>query len=81
MEKLIIYKTPENRVSVMYPCDCGLSTIEIGVKDVPCGLPFWIIDSVNIPSDRTYRDAWDFDAQSLGDPAGVGGAQAPREQK
>lgn len=36
-----------------------LMTIEeIAAKDVPDGIDFHIVDTVNIPSDRTFRNAW-----------------------
>lgn len=30
----------------------------IAQKDVPEGVPFWIIADEEIPTDRTFRDAW-----------------------
>jgi hypothetical protein len=35
-------------------------TIEkIADKDVPAGVPFKIVDAATIPSDRTFRNAWE----------------------
>lgn len=32
----------------------------IANKDVPVGKPFQIVDVSDIPSDRTFRDAWEY---------------------
>jgi hypothetical protein len=37
---------------------------------VPDGVPFRILDEGDIPSDRTYRDAWEAD---FSEPDGYGG--------
>ncbi len=31
---------------------------EIAIKDVPTGKEYHIVDVADIPSDRTFRDAW-----------------------
>jgi hypothetical protein len=57
----IIYQTPEGGVAVIVPVsDCGLTVEEIAAKDVPAGVPFRIVDVSEIPSDRTFRNAWEF---------------------
>jgi hypothetical protein len=32
----------------------------IAAKDVPEGKPYKIVDVADIPTDRTFRDAWEF---------------------
>lgn len=60
----IIYPTPEGGVAIIIPApDCGLTIEEIAAKDVPAGVPFRIIDAADIPSDRTFRNAWEFSAE------------------
>ena len=34
--------------------------------------PYWIVDASSIPTDRTFRSAWEID-ESLGSPNGFGG--------
>lgn len=34
----------------------------IAAKDVPAGKPYKIVDVSDIPSDRTFRDAWEYQA-------------------
>jgi hypothetical protein len=60
----IIYPTPEGGVAIIIPAhDCGLTVEEIAAKDVPAGVPFRIVSSADIPSDRTFRNAWEFSAE------------------
>lgn len=61
MTKRIIYPTPDGGVAVIVPAsDCGLTIEEIAAKDVPAGVEYKIIDTGTIPTDRTFRDAWEF---------------------
>lgn len=69
-EKRIIYATPEGGVAVIVPApDCGLSIEQIAAKDVPAGVAYQIIDAADVPTDRTFRDAWEAD---IVEPDGVG---------
>ena len=59
--KRIIYPTPEGGVAIIVPApDCGLSIQEIAAKDVPAGVEYKIVDVSEVPSDRTFRNAWEF---------------------
>jgi len=60
MNQRIIYPNDDGGVSIIAPADCGLTIEEIAAKDVPAGKPFKIVDITNIPSDRTFRDAWEY---------------------
>lgn len=73
MEKRIIYQVPGQPVAVLIPCECGLTVEQIGKKDVPTGVPFWVVDAADIPSDRAFRDAWELDEAAMGVPDGYGG--------
>ncbi len=55
----IIYQTNEGGVAIIVPADCGLTIEEIAAKDVPAGKPYQIVDVVDIPTDRTFRNAWE----------------------
>jgi hypothetical protein len=73
MTKRIIYRTEEGGVAVIVPLlDCGLSVEEIAKKDVPQGLPYAIVDTESVPSDRTFRAAWEVDPSELNDGVGLG---------
>lgn len=61
MNQRIIYPTDEGGVAVIIPApDCGLTIDEIAAKDVPAGKPFKIVDAADIPADRTFRNAWEY---------------------
>lgn len=67
----IIYKTDDGGVAVIIPApECPLSIEEIAVKDVPEGKPFKIVNVEDIPSDRTFRNAWEVDEAELTDGVG-----------
>jgi hypothetical protein len=61
----IIYPNDEGGVSIIIPSPEALETMtieEIAAKDVPSGKPFKIVDVADIPSDRTFRNAWEYSA-------------------
>lgn len=62
--KRIIYPNDEGGVAVLVPTDEYLQshTIEeLAAKDVPAGKPYQIVDVSDIPSDRTFRNAWTYE--------------------
>ena len=61
MDARIIYPNDDGGVSIVIPApECGLTIEEIAAKDVPEGKPYKIVDVADIPSDRTFRDAWEY---------------------
>ena len=61
MNQLIIYPNDNSGVSILTPApDCGLTIEEIAAKDVPTGKPYKIVDVADIPTDRTFRNAWEY---------------------
>jgi len=48
------------------------TVVEIALKDVPEGKPFWIVNEENIPIDQSFFDAWELDLEALGEPDGYG---------
>ena len=69
----IIYKTDEGGVSVIIPTG-ELPIEDVCQKDVPAGTPYLIVEDDAIPSDRTFRGAWEAD---FSNPDGYGiGADA-----
>jgi hypothetical protein len=57
--KRIIYTNDEGGVAIIVPADCGLTVEEIAAKDVPAGVAYNIVDVSDIPTDRTFRNAWE----------------------
>jgi len=63
MNKRIIYPNNDGGVVVLIPApECGLTIEEIAAKDVPAGKPYKIVDVVDIPTDRTFRNAGEYQA-------------------
>jgi hypothetical protein len=63
MTKRIIYPIDEGGVAIVIPAPEALETMtieEIAVKDVPTGKPFKIVNTEDVPSDRTFRNAWEY---------------------
>ena len=58
MNQRIVYQNDEGGISIIVPADCGLTIEEIAAKDVPTGKVYNIVDVSEIPTDRTFRDAW-----------------------
>ena len=59
MNQRIVYTNDDGTVAVIVPADeCGLTVEQIAVKDVPTGKKYHIVDVSEIPTDRTFRDAW-----------------------
>lgn len=71
----IIFKNEDNSIGIITPTNEALSfaTIEqVAEKDVPHNLPYWIVNTSDIPESRTFREAWEVD-ESFGEPDGFGG--------
>lgn len=63
MNQRIIFPNDEGGVSIIVPApECGLTIEEIAAKDVPAGKPYKIVDVADIPTDRTFRNAWEYTA-------------------
>jgi hypothetical protein len=59
----IIYPTDDGGVAVIIPAPEWLAenSIEaLAAKDVPEGKPYKIVSVDDIPSDRTFRAAWEY---------------------
>lgn len=57
----IIFRKEDGGVAIIIPSqDCGLTIEQIAAKDVPAGVPFRIVEAADIPTDRTFRAAWEF---------------------
>ncbi|EOU9538630.1 hypothetical protein ACOJCD_002422 [Cronobacter dublinensis] len=72
MVQAIVYQNENGGVSVMYPADINIPLLETGMKDVPKGIPFWIISADDLPSDAP-QEAWEIDYENLPEPDGHGG--------
>ena len=63
MNQRIIYPNDDGGVSILIPTPEYLAehTIEeLAAKDVQAGKPYKIVDVSDIPTDRTFRNAWEY---------------------
>ncbi len=58
----ITYPQANGQVAVIIPADHSISIEEIAAKDVPEGLPYKIVESLDIDND--YFNAYEYDAAS-----------------
>lgn len=64
-DKRIIYPTDDGGVAILIPAPEWLAqegnTLEaLAAKDVPAGKPWQIVDTADVPTDRTFRGAWEY---------------------
>ena len=74
MAQVIIYKQDNGVVAVIYPTQEAVDTIgieAIAAKDAPTGKPYKIIDSTDLPADRSQRNGWTVDGAELTDGVGA----------
>ena len=67
MNKILIYSN-NNEVIIVIPCTTELTLIQIGEKDIPNNIPFWIVNYEDLPS--TPQETWKF--ENMGEPSGYG---------
>ena len=82
MNSRIIYPTDDGGVSVIIPapeCLAERTIQEIAAKDVPAGKAYKIIEDDVVPSDRTFRNAWEVDSAILTDGFGAESNEFPKE--
>ena len=56
----ILYPNPDGGISVIYPTG-ELALEHVCKKDVPAGLPYLVVADDVIPTDHSFRDAWEAD--------------------
>ena len=82
MTQRIIYQNDEGGIAIIVPSPEAVEQygIEaIALKDVPAGKPFKIVDTADVPSDRTFRAAWEVDQAVLTDGVGAESNEFPQE--
>lgn len=69
--KRIIYMQSNGVLAVLCPSPNEQRSLdEIAKKDVPTGLKYKIVNVSEIPSDRTFRNAWEINEDELTDGVG-----------
>lgn len=67
MQVVIVFELDGTTAIMAVATNIGLTILQIGEKDVPAGLPFWIVDA------STITDDYVIDTDVLGEPDGYGG--------
>ena len=78
----IVFKNQDGSIGILTPAEeCLLShgLYMIALKDVFFGIPFWIVEDYEIPSDRLFRPAWEI-PEEWGPPSGYGSKYNTFEQ-
>jgi hypothetical protein len=61
VSQIILYTTEDGYLAEVIPAsDCDLTIEEIAAKDVPAGITYHIVNTSELPTDRTFRDAWEW---------------------
>lgn len=84
MNQRIIYQADEGGVAVIVPtpeCLQEHTIEEIAAKDVPAGKPYKIVNVADVPSDRTFRNAWEVDPSTLTDGVGAESSEFPVKEQ
>ena len=55
--KRILFPNDDGGVAIIIPTE----SLELAMKDIPSGKPYLIVDAVDIPTDREFRNAWTAD--------------------
>jgi ribosomal protein S12 len=70
--KRVIFRTEDGGVAVIVPSpNCELTIEQVAAKDVPTGVPYKIVNVADVPSDRTFRNAWEVAVEDLTDGTGA----------
>lgn len=74
MSQVIIYKQDSGTLAVIHPTPEGIALLGIEAiarKDTPTGKPYKIMDTADLPQDRSLRDAWTIADNELTDGVGA----------
>lgn len=75
MYQVIVFEHEGGMAVMAAVTDIGLTILQIGKKDAPAGLPFWIVDASTITEDYVI------DREVLGEPSGYGGTYQSTPQE
>ena len=60
-DKRIVYTRSDGGLSILTPIEnSGLTVEQIQAKDVPSGTTSYIVDKSDVPTDRSFRNAWTY---------------------
>ena len=60
-DKRFIFANDKGTISIVIPADnCPLTLEQIKDKDCPSDRPVYTVDKSEIPTDRSFRNAWTY---------------------
>ena len=60
-DKRFVYERDDGGITIVIPSDnCGLTLDQIKAKDCPNDRPVYTVDKSEIPTDRSFRNAWTY---------------------
>lgn len=71
MQQVIIFKNNGKVALMSVATHIGMTILEIGKKDVPYGIPFWIVDAADVPFNQPI-ESWVINEEDMGAPSGTG---------
>jgi hypothetical protein len=78
----IIYENQDKSIAVLTPTEEALAKYtykQIAEKDVPAGLEYVIVNTDVIPTDRTFRECWELEPNTIFDGIGSESNEFPEE--
>lgn len=76
----ILFEINDSACTLTQGFGTGLTLLETGQRDVPVGVPFWIVDSAQLPLDEP-TESWEIDTEALGEPDGIGGTYVEKVEE
>lgn len=77
----IVFQNLDGTIGVIHPTQEVLNKYtmkQIADKDVPAGLSYKIVEDTAIPSDRTFRGAWELPVDTVFDGVGANSNEFPK---
>jgi hypothetical protein len=59
--KKIAYQDVDGNLNIITPVLVDILIEDVARRDVPEGIPYKILEDSDLPTDRTFRNAWELD--------------------
>ena len=59
--KKIAYQDVDGNLNIITPVLVDILIEDVASRDVPEGIPYKILEDSDLPTDRTFRNAWELD--------------------
>lgn len=68
--QVAVFNNPDTGVAAVVTPAPGMDVGVAAEQAVPEGVQFWVVESEELPTDRTFRDAWVWETELS--PNGIG---------